>query len=456
MGRRQWVGGAGNGGGVTQTSRADGGQSGAPRPQAGAELDLRVGPVAAGGWCVARYPQAATDTAPRELVVFVRHTLPGERVRARVTGSAASFLRADAIEIIEPSKDRVTPPCPYAGPGRCGGCDWQHATPAAQRALKAAVVAEALQRGAGIEWDVTVEELPGTPDGLGWRTRVQYAVDDAGRAGLRRHRSHEVEPIERCSIAHPEVNRLDVPAHRWPAARTVEAISGERDRAVLITPSRPGRFGVPKLAASSALLRRDRSGRIERVRGRSAVRERAAGRQWRVSAGAFWQVHPAAADVLTEAVTAFLRPSPGERVLDLYCGVGLFAGALAGAVTERGTVVGVESDAAAVRDARHNLRDLPQVSIERTNVTRGLDRAGPADLVVLDPPRSGAGRAVVESIAAARPRRVCYVSCDPATLARDLAYFAERGYGQTGLRAFDAFPMTHHVECVALLEPETA
>lgn len=430
---------------MIETSR-----TGASRPEAGAELDLRVGAVAAGGWCVARYRPA---DAERDLVVFVRHALPGERVRARVTERAASFLRADAVEIVEPSQDRVTPPCPHAGPGRCGGCDWQHATPAAQRALKAAVVTEALARGAGIEWEVSVEELPGTPGGLGWRTRVQYAVTDGGVVGLRRHRSHEVEPIERCPIAHPEVNRLEVPAHRWPAARTVEAISGERDRAVLITPRRPGRVAVPELGASSAVLRRDRSGRIERVRGRSAVRERAAGRQWRVSAGAFWQVHPAVADVLADAVTAFLRPREGDRVLDLYCGVGLLGGALAGAVGERGTVVGVESDAAAVRDARHNLRDLPQVRIERTSVSRGLDRTGPADLVVLDPPRSGAGRAVAESITALRPRRVCYVSCDPATLARDLAYFAARGYALTGLRAFDAFPMTHHVECVALLEP---
>ena len=172
-----------------------------------------------------------------------------------------------------------------------------------------------------------------------------------------------------------------------------------------------------------------------------------------MSAGAFWQIHPAAAETLTGAVLDALDPQPGQTALDLYCGVGLFAGALGAAVGPQGRVFGVESGAEAVRDARHNLRDLPQVQITRADVATHLRRWTPPriDLVVADPPRSGMGADVVRRLAALRPQRIAYVSCDPATFARDLAVFAEHGYRIDGLRAFDAFPMTHHVECIALL-----
>ncbi|WP_245930518.1 class I SAM-dependent RNA methyltransferase [Allonocardiopsis opalescens] len=393
-------------------------------------------------------------------VVFVRHALPGERVRARITDRGSRFLRADAVEILSSSPDRVTPPCPFAGPGRCGGCDWQHASLDAQRRLKAEVVAEQLRRVAGIEREVTVEELPGAADGLGWRTRVQFAVDPEGRAGLRRHRSHDIEPIDRCLIAHQGIDDLDVPGRSWPGVAAVEAVTGAAtgDRAVIVTPTGAKLPALPQLGASTALLRSfagrgRRGGAVEPVRGRRGVRERAAGRDWRVTGSGFWQVHPGAADTLTDAVLKALDPQPGETHIDLYCGAGLFAGALAERVGADGRVLGVESAAGAVKDAEHNLRDLPQVRVERGDAAAVL--GGYADLrvhgLVLDPPRAGAGRQTVDRIAQLRPNRVAYVSCDPATLARDLGYFADHGYRLTDLRAFDAFPMTQHVECLAVL-----
>jgi tRNA/tmRNA/rRNA uracil-C5-methylase (TrmA/RlmC/RlmD family) len=188
--------------------------------------------------------------------------------------------------------------------------------------------------------------------------------------------------------------------------------------------------------------------------------QRAAGRDWRVSSGVFWQVHPAAADVLTEVVLDALRPRPGEAALDLYCGAGLFTAALAEAVGPGGLVTGVESHPAAARDARKNLAGYAQVRVHRGDVADVLERRGlgGASLAVLDPPRTGAGRRVIELLAS-RPgsgagaglRRIAYVSCDPATLARDLAVAGGLGWRLAGLRAFDAFPMTHHVECVATL-----
>ncbi|NUW30896.1 class I SAM-dependent RNA methyltransferase [Nonomuraea sp. SMC257] len=410
-----------------------------------ASLELTVGPVAHGGWCVARHEGR---------VVFVRHALPGERVVAAVTEETARFLRADAVEILEPSPDRVVPPCPYAGPGRCGGCDWQHATLEAQRALKADVVAEQLRRLAGIDRKVVVEEVPGAPDGLGWRTRVQLAVRGDGVPGFRKHRSHDIQPVDACLIAHPEVEAVGAELREWPGAAGVEVIASTGgDRAVVVKPRPRRTVTVPDLDAPASILLDQGKGRTVPRRGPGVLRERVGDREFRVSGSGFWQVHPGAAETLLDAVLTFAAPEPGEWALDLYCGVGLFAAGLAEAVGPEGAVFGLESEEAAVRDARANLRDLPQARIERGRVEEALDRfqIERADVIVVDPPRAGLGREVVDRIASLEAPRVVYVSCDPATLARDLAWLAERGYGLADLRAFDAFPQTHHVECVALL-----
>ncbi|MGQ4268995.1 class I SAM-dependent RNA methyltransferase [Nocardiopsis changdeensis] len=416
--------------------------------RAGTEFELTVDDVAHGGWCVGRH---------NGQVVFVRHALPGERVWVRVTERTSNLLRAEAVEVLTASPDRVEAPCRFAGPGACGGCDWQHATPEAQRLLKARVVADQLRRIAGIDREVVVEELPGTPDNLGWRTRVRFAVDADGVPGLRRHRSHDIEPVDRCLIAHPGVTELGVTELPWPGVREVEAVAAaERaDRAVVVTPTGAKLGTLPELKASSAVLRRFKGGRVQQVRGRRGVREIVGEREFRVGAGGFWQVHPAAARVFTEAILAALAPKPGETALDLYCGAGLFTAALAEAVGPEGRALGVESGAESVRDARYNLRDLEQARIEQHDVAAQMREWADvrADVVALDPPRAGAGAEVVRSIAGTRPRAVAYLSCDPATLARDLAEFDRSGYRLVDLRAFDAFPMTHHVECLAVLEP---
>ncbi|MBO0786891.1 MAG: class I SAM-dependent RNA methyltransferase, partial [Actinobacteria bacterium] len=412
-------------------------------------LELEITGVAHGGWCVAR------DASGR--VVFVRHALPGERVLARVTGETARFARADAVEIIEPSPDRVAPPCPHARPGGCGGCDWQHASLPAQRRLKAAVIGEQLRRIAGLEREITVEPLPGDSGGLGWRTRVRFSVAPDGTAGLLRHRSHEVAEVTDCLIAHPLIRELAVTRQRWHGARWVEAVAapGSGERALLVSPDAARCEPAATALASSVISVRGR--REAPVRGRGYLRQAAAGRTWRVAASGFWQGHPGAAGVLTEAVLAALRPRPGDVALDLYSGAGLFAGALAGAVGPDGTVIAVESDPAAVRDARHNLRATPWARVHRGEAARvlaaGPGRDWPAPrLAVLDPPRAGAGREVVAQLAAlAGLERIAYVSCDPATLARDIALFTAARWQLAELRGFDAFPMTHHVECLAVL-----
>jgi len=190
------------------------------------------------------------------------------------------------------------------------------------------------------------------------------------------------------------------------------------------------------------------------VEGRPYLAEQAAGRIWQVSAEGFWQVHPAAADMLSRAVIAALAPEPGDSVLDLYCGAGLFAGAVAPHVGPGGAVTGIESDPGAVRSARQNLGDLPWVTVRKADVAQAVADEGlpPARLVIADPPRAGLAREVTAYLAGDSPaERFTYVSCDPATLARDLALLAAGGWRLAGLRAFDAFPMTHHVEIVATL-----
>ncbi len=416
--------------------------SSGPPAGPGDVVELTIGPVAHGGHCVARHEGR---------VVFVRHTLPGERVRARLTdaGADARFWRADATEVIEASSDRVEPRCPVSGPGGCGGCDWQHADVPAQRRLKAAVVAEQLHRLAGLQIDaedVTVERVPtpgpagseqgpdGPGDGLGWRTRVRLAVAPDGRAGLRAHRSHAVIALVDCPIAHRGLGLPEILSRRWPDDAEIVVAGGD---------------GQPPTVQSV------RGSVTELESGPSRRREVAAGRAWRVSGAGFWQVHPGAADALVEAVRQALQPTTGDSLLDLYSGVGLFAGALAGSLGESGRAVAVESDTNAVRDARRNLHDAEHVRLEHQRVDhylRSPDAPRAVDVVVLDPPRSGAGRQVCRAIAGRRPRSIAYVACDPAALARDVATFAEEGYVMTRLRAFDLFPMTHHVECVATLQ----
>lgn len=388
----------------------------------GDRTTLDVTSMAHGGEAVARLDGR---------VIFVRDALPGETVVAEVTAAPAHgrFLRARAVEVVLPSDDRVTAPCAYAG--RCGGCDWQHIALPAQRRLKATVVAEQLTRIGGEpagRWShLEVEALPGDVDGLAWRTRMRYAVDAEGRPGLRAHHSHDVVPVDRCLIASPALGGPGILDRAWPGVHEVLAVQPDGAPVVLPDP----------------------------VAGRAKVTQHAAGRTWAFDATAFWQVHPGAADALVDAVGAMLRPRPGEHLLDLYAGVGLFAGAFVDALGPGGRVDAVESDDTAVRGARRSLHDVDTIRIHHDRVDRWL-RQGPlrhCDVVVLDPPRTGAGKEVMERLASLTPRAIAYVACDPAALARDIATARQQGWEMTSLRAFDLFPMTHHVECVALLEP---
>ena len=385
----------------------------------GDEVVLEVGAIAHGGHCIAHHGGRT---------LLVRHTLPGERVRARITAVASKVSRADAVEILSASPDRVASRCVHAGPGGCGGCDFQHVALAAQRELKRKVVADALHRFAGLsETPVEVRVVPGDAEGLHWRTRVTWQVDDAGDLGFFGTRSHQVIPVAECPLATRGITEWRSSAAPMPGSRRVLTVED-----------------------SDGMTAVQADGRA--ILGPAAIRQRVHDRSWALPVRGFWQVHPGAATVLVDAVLDLAQPQAGERWWDLYGGAGLFSAFLGQAVGENGRVECVEGLGESAQQARVALRDLPAVSVAHADVRHWTaSQQGPVHGVVMDPPRTGAGSEVVGAVAAAGPSRVVYVACDPVALARDIRTFREHGYTLETVAAFDCFPMTHHVECVALL-----
>ena len=384
-------------------------------------IEIEITKVANGGFCIGRHEGQ---------VVFVRHTAPGEVVRAEVTEITKKFLRADAVEIITAHPARVEPPCQYAG--MCGGCDWQHLELPTQRELKSAVVREQLSHlgkisqvnGKSLD-EFTIEAMPGDVDGLHWRTRNRFsAIGDMG-VGLFMSRSHSVIEIDDCLIAESGAVELANSALGIMDGDIQTVLTANGDHVVVDPRNGP------------------------------MVDEKVLDRTWHIHAGSFWQVHKEAPETFVAAVRDFADLQLGESLLDLYSGAGLFAASLAGDVGEDGEVVAVESSIDAVRDARRSCSDLPQINLITADVSKWVtaNKTEQFDVVVLDPPRNGAGIANVGLVAGMAKRAIVYVACEPSALARDTAVLAEHGWTMSSLRGFDAFPMTSHVECIALFTP---
>jgi tRNA/tmRNA/rRNA uracil-C5-methylase (TrmA/RlmC/RlmD family) len=391
-----------------------------------------------------RVKRAATGGAVGRLedgrVVFVRHSLPGELVEVVITDRSRSFARGDAVRVSEASPERVPAPCPYAHPGGCGGCDLQHASPRAQLDWKAAVVAEHLRRIAGVTREVTVVGAAGAAQGS--RTRLRCAVTPDGRLALRATRSHDLVALDACWIADGRL--APAFATDWSGAAEVElrAIGDEPPFAVALheTPDGPtydvrSLDGWPLPDATRSDVTVD-------------------GHRFAVSPTSFWQSHRLAPSLLIDAVTVLADLQPGDSMVDLFSGVGLFAVPFADLVGPVGRVTAVESSASAARDARHNAQGLSQLTVREWSVApRAInDTVGHRDVVVLDPPRQGLSRGVAPALVRGHPRRIVYVSCDAATFARDLKVFLTGGYALSELRVLDLFPMTEHVELVGQLD----
>ncbi len=378
--------------------------------------------LAAGGAAVAR--QAGGR------VVLVEGALPGETVDAVVTSEHASYARATVVAVLESSPDRVSPPCPHVARG-CGGCGWQHVSPAAQRQAKVALVTEALVRLGGVD-QPRVEPGPSLPT-EGYRTTLRMAIGPDG-AGFRRHRGHDVVEVGECLVAHPLLAELVATgdfAGAWEVTLRCGAATG--DRLALLAPSAAG-AALP----SSVLV----VGEDELDAGRRAwMFEEVAGTRLRVSARSFFQASRVGAEALVEAVKAAVAGAgPGELV-DAYGGVGLF-GATAGAGRE---VTVLERSASSAADARVN---LASAKVLRLDVGRW--RPSPAAVGVADPPRAGVGRRPVAALAASGAGHLVLVSCDPASLGRDAGLLRAKGFGLRSTTVVDMFPGTPHIETVSL------
>ncbi|WP_374116414.1 class I SAM-dependent RNA methyltransferase [Hoyosella sp. YIM 151337] len=420
-------------------------------------LSVDLGEAAHGGVCVARHEGR---------VVFVRYGIPGERVRALVTeDNGGAFCFAEAIDIIDPAPGRSDSLCPVSGPGGAGCCDFAHMESSLQRKIKSGVVAGQLRRIAHIDAEIAVEPLEPDPDvplAAGWRTRVRLGVDSAGAAGVRRLRSNDLVKDPNC--AQPVPGLLAGVADRtWtPGAELYIATDGCGDRHITeVEPVKESgargrtRSGDPAQRRRAAAARRAKQAHqrgMRVVEGSDRAVEFVRGRRFSVAAASFWQAHIHAPERYSAVVGELAALRPGQHAWDLYSGAGVFAAVLGDQVGPGGTVAAVEAAPAAVRDGAAALADIPQVTFHQGPTERVLDRVVTTspDVVVLDPPRTGAGRGVIAKVAAASPQRIIHIGCDPAAFARDCALYAGAGYSLSVLRAFDAFPLTHHVECIGM------
>ncbi|KQN45444.1 class I SAM-dependent RNA methyltransferase [Frigoribacterium sp. Leaf44] len=407
----------------------------------GREVELDVTGIAHGGISVARLDGR---------VVFVTDTLPGEKVVARIADDRKkAFWRADTVRVLEASEHRRPHVWGAAAlevdpADRAGGAEFGHIELAHQRELKRRVVVDALTRMGGVadaDGRVSVEALPGDDDrgGTGWRTRLRLHLDAEGRPGQYAARSHRVVHVPDLPLASPEVAEVAPLGDAFPGEEHVDVVA-------------------PSVGGARLIIGRQ---------ARSTITEVVGDREFRLDDGGFWQVHREAAATLTAAVQTMIDPErfdPKGANLDLYGGVGLLAAAVGDRFGAGTRITSVESDERATEHASENLAEWIGASAVTGRVERWLrqtaSQAGDAErerlaaaTVVLDPPRSGAGRDVVSEIAALRPAQVVYVACDPVALARDVALFAERGYELDALQAYDLFPNTHHVETVVSLLP---
>lgn len=399
-------------------------------------------------------------------VVFVEDALPGERVCAEVTKNKRDYARAVATKILEPAPARVDPPCPHRRAG-CGGCPWQEAKPESQVVYKQQVLTDALTRIAKLA-DAPLLPTVTLPT-EGYRTTLHVALDAKGRPALR-HRhltgsgaqstgsdaqstgsdAHPTGPdaglvgIDSCLIAHPDISAalawLRLLGHEAVTLR-VGVAGGEH---LVVAQREVKQSTVDHLA--------DRGWRVVQPDGDDGFTERVGGQLWHISARSFFQAGPAAAEAVAEAITAAMdEPAaggsslrPGDRLVDLYAGVGLLGGIVA--KRNRTKLTAVESGAGASADARVNLKD---VAAEVVRCEVGRWRARKAAAVIADPARSGLGRPGVTAVAATGARRLVLVSCDAASLARDVRLLAEAGYALRSIRPIDVLPHTTHTETVS-------
>ena len=470
-------------------------------------LTLTVGPMSHGGHCVARHDGR---------VVFVRHAIPGERVRAVLTEAAESarFWRADTVDVLEPSDHRRRHPWKQADALRAydqdqvpvGGADYGHISDSHQRRLKSHVFRDTMARiggidltnlelpEAGADGELSVEALTGaTASGLQWRTRVSFAVHE-GSLAMKPHRSHQLIPLRSMPLAVEAVAASHIFSWDFSGADTVDVVAAgggppltlivhapqaaaeslseqlrsqaQQDPAVesvilALTSAPPQRRTARAAKGGRRRFNQLRPTPVEHrvLTGRHTVEEplpvpavAASGTSVELPAEGFWQIHRSAPQALVETVRAMARVPVGGSVVDLYAGAGLFSAWAAEAVGESGQVLCVEAADSTSGAAQKLFAAQPHVEVVTAPVERIAHRLQSADLVLLDPPRAGADKRVLSRISETSPGQIIYVSCDPASFARDAKRLIELGWRLKDLHLLDMYPNTHHMESVALFE----
>lgn len=378
----------------------------------GDRVKVEVGVIAHGGHFIAHHDG---------LTIFVRGADTGEEVLVEIDEITKKIARGHVVEVERASSNRIEPRCQYYINSACGGCDFQHLTQEHQRELKVRVVADSMKRIGGI--DITPESVQVPGDGFDWRVRMDFDASPGGRLAMHPARSNLLTEISECAIAAKEINieRINVDLEQKRGAW------GERVRVGL---DGSGHFRTTLVKANR-------------------LTHQVFDQRFDVSLESFWQPHRLAPEMLVSELQQTLHGQKGERIFDLYGGVGLFSAFISKMVGESGEVILVESDKSSIKDAERKFRDSKAVRVITSDVKNFLGREKVVDRIVLDPPRTGAGSAVVKEMVRLAPKQILYISCDPATLARDAKELVEAGYAIESLRVFDLFPNTEHVESVA-------
>ena len=377
-------------------------------------ITLNVGNIANGGHFIGRH---------NDQIVFVRHSLTGERANVKITAVNSKFAFGDAIEILKKSKDRVNAPCKYAHPEGCGGCDFQHIDPIAQLNLKKIVIQDQFKRIAKIEINPEIISKDSL-GGLNWRTRLNLAISENKKLGLHAHKSNKIIEIDECLIAVEGINKSEIFNKKW-----------EYEDNIKISYSSDNDMNISQLGKN--------------ISGPDKLNEVVDDNKYYISPKSFWQSHKNAPHFILEQVLKFANIKEGERVCDLYGGVGLFTLPISKILGENGEVHLIEVNSVCIADATEMFADIKNIFIHHGTVEQKLGSIKKINTIILDPPRNGVSKQVINQMIEKKPQTIIYVSCNPSTLARDTKILIDNNYTLTNIVGLDLFPMTHHVECVA-------
>ena len=377
-------------------------------------ITLDIGTIANGGHFIARH---------NDQIIFVRHSITGEKANVKITAVNSKFAFGDAVEILKKSKDRVNAPCKYAHPEGCGGCDFQHIDLKTQLNFKKIVIQDQFKRIAKI--DINPDLISADSEsGLNWRSRLNLGISENKKLGLHSHKSNKIIEIDECLIALKEINNLDVFNKHW-----------ENNDNIKISCSSENDINISHLG--------------EKISGSDKLKEVVRDNKFNISPQSFWQSHKSAPGIILEKVLKFANIKKGERVCDLYGGVGLFTLPISKIIGENGEVHLIETNRTCIDDANEMFADLKNIFTHHGTVEQKLGSVKKIDTIILDPPRNGISKQVINQMIEKKPHTIVYVSCNPSTLARDTKILLNNKYALTNVVGLDLFPMTHHVECVA-------